>query len=245
MRTARLTFLVLPLLLLPCLCRAQWRTQTLQLQPGWNAIHLEVQPQPDGCDTIFANLPVESVWKWNRRFSTIQFVTDPATLVPEDPDWLVWLPLSNEEAFLRRLRALQANQSYLIKVADGAGPVTLAIQGLVVLPNLDWYPHGLNLVGFPVNPVHPPTFTEFFKFTREVDTSLGHANQLFRLDAQGRGLPIVQPSRDRIQSGAAYWVRTEKKPAHIASLHLNSPVGEIDFGALQFTRHHRETRRRA
>ena len=213
------------------LCQAQWRTQTIQLQPGWNAVHLEVQPQPDDCDTILANLPIESVWKWNRRFSTIQFVTDPSTLLPEDPDWLVWLPLSDKEAFLRRLRSLDANQSYLIKVADDAGPVTLAIKGQVVLPRLDWYPHGLNLVGFPVNPVNPPTFSDFFKFTKQVNTSLGYGNELFSLNSLGHGQRIVQPYRERVQPGVAYWVRTEKKPASIGALQVTASAGALDFGA--------------
>jgi hypothetical protein len=232
MKTARLFLLSIVAFLLPQLCQAQWRTQTIQLQPGWNAVHLEVQPQPDDCDTIFANLPVDSVWKWNRRFSTIQFVTDPSTLLPEDPDWLVWLPLSDKRAFLRRLRSLNANESYLIKVADDAGPVTLAIKGQVVLASLDWYPHGLNLVGFPVNPVNPPTFADFFKFTPEVKTSLGYANELFRLDSLGHGLRIVQPNRDKIQPGVAYWIRTEKKPASISALQVTASAGALDFGAI-------------
>jgi len=232
MKTTGLLLALLTLLLAPPLCHAQWRTQTIQLQPGWNAVHLEVQPQPDDCDTIFANSQVESVWKWNRRFSTIQFVTDPSTLLPEDPDWLVWLPLSDKKAFLRRLRSLQAHQSYLIKLADDAGPVTLSIKGQVVLPNLEWYPHGLNLVGFPVDSVNPPTFTEFFKFTKEVNTTLGYANQLFRLDSVGHGLPIVQPGRDHIQAGVAYWIRTEKKPTYMSSLHVSTSGGAVDFGAI-------------
>jgi hypothetical protein len=232
MKTARLILLLVALLLVPHLCQAQWRTQTIQLQPGWNAVHLEVQPQPDDCDTILANLPIESVWKWNRRFSTIQFVTDPSKLVPEDPDWLVWLPLTDKKVFLRRLRSIEANQSYLIKLADDASPVTLSIKGQVVLPKLEWYPHGLNLVGFPVNSINSPTFTEFFKFTTEVNTTLGYANQLFRLDSAGHGLAIVQPARDRVQPGVAYWIRTEKKPAYMASLHVNASGGAIDFGAI-------------
>jgi len=232
MKTARLIPYLVALLLAPQLCQAQWRTQTIQLQPGWNAVHLEVQPQPDDCDTIFANLPVESIWKWNRRFSTIQFVTDPSTLLPQDPDWLVWLPLANKQAFLRRLRSLEANQSYLIKLEDDASPVTLSVKGQVVLPRLEWYSHGLNLAGFPVNAVNPPTFSEFFKFTTEVNTTLGFGNQLFRLDPQGHGLPIVQPSRDRVQPGVAYWIRTEKKPAYMSSLHVTASAGALDFGAV-------------
>lgn len=142
------------------------------------------------------------------------------------------MPLSDKKAFLRRLRSLQAHQSYLIKLADDASPVTLSIKGQVVLPSLEWYPHGLNLVGFPVDSVNPPTFTEFFKFTKQVNTSLGYANQLFRLDSQGHDLPIVQPSRDRVQPGVAYWIRTEKKPDYLSSLNVNVAGGVLDFGSV-------------
>ena len=93
------------------------------------------------------------------------------------------------------------NHSYLIKLANDASPVTLTVKGQVVLPNLDWFPHGLNLVGFPVNPANPPTFSDFFKFTTEVNTTLGYANQLFSLDSLGHGLPIVQPNREQIAAG--------------------------------------------
>ena len=232
MKMVRLILTAITLFLAPRICQAQWRTQTIPLRPGWNAVHLEVQPQPDDCATIFADLPVESVWKWNRRFSAIQFVTDPSTLLPEDPDWLVWLPPTDKQAFLSRLRSLEGNHSYLIKLADDASPVTLAIKGQVVLPNVDWFPHGLNLVGFPVNAVNPPTFSDFFKFTTEVDTSQGYANQLFRLDTLGHGLPIVQPNRDHVEPGVAYWIHTERRPAFMSSLHVTTSGSVIDFGAI-------------
>ena len=41
---------------------AQWATQSIVLEPGWNAVYLEVQPEPRECDAVFAELPVESVW---------------------------------------------------------------------------------------------------------------------------------------------------------------------------------------
>ena len=192
------------LIFIPGISQAQWRTQTLVLQPGWNAVHIEVAPTTEDCDSIFAGTAVESVWKWNRRFTSIQFIEDPQTLVPEDPDWLVWLPLDSDQAFLRRLRSLQANQSYLIKLTDNSSPVTLSVKGRVVLPRQDWYPHGLNLVGFPINPVNPPTFSEFFAFTEQVDTTRGFENELFELDSDGRGRRIVQPVRVRMKPGTAY-----------------------------------------
>ncbi len=229
------TALLLPvlwLILIPGL-HGQWLTQEVPLQPGWNAVHLEVKPEPAGCNDVFAGLPVQSVWKWNRRFSTIQFTVDPNTLLPEDPDWLVWLPPSDPRAFLSRLGALQGNQSYLIKVAPGTAPFTLRLKGRAMLPRLDWYAHGLNLVGFPVHPSHPPTFTEFFKFTPEVDTTKSYANELYQLDAEGVGQRIVQPSRQRLQPGTAYWVGCSRAPAHISALHVHpGGGGAIEFGTL-------------
>ena len=144
--------------------------------PGWNAVQLEVQPEPSGCAEVFQNVPIQSVWKWDRRFSTIQFTVDPATLLPEAPDWLVWLPPSDARSFLGRLSDLQGGQAYLIKVASNAAPFTLPIKGRVLLPRLNWFPHGMNLVGFPVHSNNPPTFTDFFRFTPEVDTTRSYAN---------------------------------------------------------------------
>jgi hypothetical protein len=212
--------------------RAQWLTQRVPLQPGWNAVQIQVQPEPGACAQVFAGQAVQSVWKWDRRFSTIQFVVDPATLLPENPDWLFWLPPSDARAFLSRLFELQGGQSYLIKVASNAAPFTLALKGRVLLPRLDWYPHGLNLVGLPVHTNHPPTFTEFFRFTPEVDTSRSYANELYRLDSQGRGQRIVQPARDRMESGVAYWIGCARAPAYSSALHVTSGGGAVDFGTL-------------
>jgi len=39
----------------------QWITQTIDLNPGWNAINLEVQPEPRDCDAVFGGLQIESV----------------------------------------------------------------------------------------------------------------------------------------------------------------------------------------
>src|SRR5687767_4407556 len=74
---------------------AQWRTQTINLRPGWNAVFLEVQPEPRESDAVLAGLPVEAVWRWNRRFNPVQFIQDPDTLVPASPDWLVYLPANH------------------------------------------------------------------------------------------------------------------------------------------------------
>ncbi|HSH15605.1 MAG TPA: hypothetical protein VLD18_06210, partial [Verrucomicrobiae bacterium] len=61
------------LLALPDSLRAQWHQQSIQLRPGWNAVFLEVRPEPEDCDTLLAGLPVESVWDWNRSADSVQF----------------------------------------------------------------------------------------------------------------------------------------------------------------------------
>ena len=232
-KLAHIVRMVLFLLIAPGLGRAQWLTQRITLVPGWNAVYLEGQPEPSACAEVFNYAPVQSVWKWDRRFSTIQFTVDPATLLPEAPDWRVWLPPSDPRSFLSRLSDLQGGQAYLIKVASNAVPFTLPIKGRVLLPRLDWYPHGLNLVGFPVHSNSPPTFTDFFRFTPEVDTSRSYANELYRLDSQGWGQRIVQPARDRLKPGVAYWIGCARAPAYQSPLHV-MPEGAsaLDFGSL-------------
>jgi hypothetical protein len=46
---------------------AQWVTQTIPLQSGWNAVHLRVQPFPAACDQVLSNLPVTGVHRYNTR----------------------------------------------------------------------------------------------------------------------------------------------------------------------------------
>ena len=85
----------------------QWTNQSITLNPGWNAIYLEVQPAFDDCDVVFAGIPVESVWAWNRRFSTVQFIEDAANLIAGQPDWLTWLPVRRRSANVFSLMTAQ------------------------------------------------------------------------------------------------------------------------------------------
>ena len=64
---------------------AQWAWQQIVLRPGWNAVFLEVDPAPEECAALFAGMPVESVWDWNRSADSPQFVQDPGTLIPGAP----------------------------------------------------------------------------------------------------------------------------------------------------------------
>src|SRR5689334_4678832 len=109
------------LVLYPATGLAQWVSQTLNLHSGWNAVFLEVQPEPRECDQLFASLhSVESVWRFNRKQAVVQYIADPNTLVPSQPDWLTWLPRSHPLASQSSLFVLEGGQPYLIKLADTA-----------------------------------------------------------------------------------------------------------------------------
>ncbi len=83
-----------------------------------------------------------------------------------------------------------------------------------------------------MHPNNPPTFTDFFRFTPEVDTARGYANELYRLDTRGWGQRIAQPARDHVQPGVAYWIGCARAPAYFSALHVTPSGGAVDFGTL-------------
>src|SRR5262249_16800533 len=87
---------------------AQWRTQSFTLQPGWNAVFLEVQPEPRDPSAVFSGIPVESVWMWNRKFSPVQFIQDATTLVPTQLDWLHYFPAGSDAATATERRCVES-----------------------------------------------------------------------------------------------------------------------------------------
>lgn len=202
---------------------AQWTTQSITLEPGWNAIYVEVQPEPTDCASVFKNLPVESVWKWNRSFSSIDFDLDPDTLLPDDPHWLVWFPERDPHAFLSTLHNVYASSAYLVKLSTNAATSTLSIKGQPRLPSQDWYPHAVNFMGFPVSSSGSPTFSDLFHHTDEIDTTQGFDNELYELRTDGTTRRIVAPGREQVEQGVAYWIYASAEP--------DSPIPvEIDIG---------------
>ena len=138
---------------------AQWMTQSLTLRQGWTAVFLEVQPNPADCDTIFAGLPIESVWFWNGRFTTVQYISDPNSLLPGQPDWLTWVPSASTNRVLANLFTLQGGRPYLIKASAAT---TLTLSGQPLIRNIDWLADSFNLAGAYISSSSPPTFQSFF-----------------------------------------------------------------------------------
>lgn len=201
--TLLLLALVAVALYLPSTCAAQWVQQTIQLRPGWNAIFLEIDPTPQDCDTLFAGLPVESVWDFNRVVDLPQFVQDPTTLTPGAPGWLTWFPVSHPLSSQTSLFTLRDGRPYLVKVASNAAPamLNLTLTGRPSLRRTSWYAGGLNLAGFHVG-ITGPSFQSLFAGEG------GLAGQpVYSLEASGVWRRLQDLSTARPRAGEAYWIR--------------------------------------
>ena len=181
---------------------AQYKTQTLKLHSGWNAVFLVVHPVPADCNSVFSGMPVESVWAWNRKFSSVQFIQDPGTMFPGQPEWLTWFPKGHPKEFLNNLFSLGGGKVYLIKVEDGSPEINLTIKGKAQTTKKHWYPNSYNLAGFNVDKDNLPAFSEYFS------GSAAHSGQpVYKMNTEGEWELIVNPASEKIENGKAYWVK--------------------------------------
>jgi hypothetical protein len=222
-QSLKLTLLTLGLILCRETLYAQWATQTLNLRAGWNAVFLEVQPDPPECDIVLANQPIESVWAWNSHFSTVQYVTDPNSLLPGEPDWLNYVPPGSPNRVTVNLFILQGGRSYLIKTTAST---TLTIRGHPVMRTPDWLADSFNLAGFYVSSNTPPTFLSFFA------PSPAHAGQpVFRLNSAGSWVQVASPSTTALTPGESFWIRCAGASTYPGFLNLTFQSGRaLDFG---------------
>lgn len=213
---------------------AQWVTQQITLKAGWNAVYLQVLPAEPTCKVCFGSLPmIESVWKYNRRFTTVQFDENPMALLADPDRWLTWLPASHPEAFLSTLHGLQGGEAYLIKVSASAAPFVWAVKGAPVLPATEWVPNALNLAGLPVDPAAGPSFAQLLRDTPEINTAPGAGSGIYGVSSDGREYQIRQTERTLVQPGAAYWVRLRQFTRHPLPVVIEGSSGSrgsIDFG---------------
>jgi hypothetical protein len=217
-------------LLLASAVQAQWLTQQVPLSPGWNAVFLRVQPEPATCREVFASLPVTAVYQWNGEDHTLQFTASPNQLLPRDDDWLFWLPPSHPQAPVSTLHAVHANQSYLIRVAADAPPLTWQIKGRPQLFRPAWRSAALNLRGLPV-PKDTATFAGFFQACPAIPLTRTEGGEIQEVTLAGDGSLIWTPSRTKVMPGRAYWIRSRKSTDFTGPLEVR-----LDFGtALTFT----------
>jgi hypothetical protein len=181
---------------------AQWTTQTILLRPGWNAVFLEIQPEPRQCDALFAGLQVESVWRYNRQAAAIQFIDDPSNLVPNQPDWLTYLSPGHPLAAASGLFTIEGGRPYLIKRSDDAPPVPWPVHGTPVIRPINWLVNSLNFVGFPLADNSVRTFRSFLSHAPALAT-----NAAYRLASNGVWVRVNAPATTALPAGESFWIR--------------------------------------
>lgn len=192
---------------------AQWRSQSINLQPGWNAIYLDVDPPESDADGLLAGLPVESVWMWNQRFNAINFLADPEELLPSNPDWLVYFPPSSPQAGVKTLFGLKGGEQYLVKLG-GISPATLTVTGRPVPQRTRWITNSYNLAGFEIDSAAPPTYGQYFAPAPQHRGS----QSAFRMEPSGRWTPINDSYVMR--RGEALWIYSKGASSYNGPLDL-------------------------
>jgi hypothetical protein len=222
-----MTLLAIVGVCIPAVSFAQWTQQTVRLQPGWNAVFFEVEPQPRDCDTVFRGIPVESVCAWNRRFTSVQFLQDPNTLLPDQPEWLFYFPISSPQAFLTNLFIVQGGRPYLIKLG-GQQPADLVLTGRPKIRNLEWMSNSFNFVGFHINAAPPLTFAAFFA------PSAAHAGRpIYKMTPAGQWQKVADPASETVKRGEAYWVYCNGRSTYQGPLSVAFDGGDgLDYSRI-------------
>ncbi len=197
--------------------------QTFDLEPGWNSVFLEVQPENPAPAEVFADLPVEMVWTFFPASGSTEFIADPDEDLWNLPGWHVFIPEGREDSVLTNLHAIPGGRAYLLRI-ESDEPATWEVEGVPVHRPPEWEPDAYTLAGLPVNPGQTVNFGAFFS------PSPAHHNQPFyRLTPEGEWVRAHNSAV--IERGEAYWIFTDRASSYAAPLEVELETGRsLDFG---------------
>ena len=205
--------------------RAQWVTQTITLVPGWNAVHLTVQPPDDACATVFAGKPIIVVSWWCRDGAGLGvFDITPLQTLPPAPDMRVWYPDNPEASTFYRLLG---GECYLVQASAAT---TVTIKGTPALPTSTVLLGMANLVGMNVPTSNNVMLNEYFAFFSELAPGMPYST------VQTNASTLQRPGTYQPVAGQALWVTTKGEGTAAYSgpfnLSLDSPSEIIRFSGV-------------
>lgn len=201
-------------------------TRTYSLRAGWNAVYLEVKPTNTVVETVFAGVPIESVWRHKTRDSSVDYIEDPSEPVWNKDQWLVHVPTNRVESLDNNLFRIHGGNAYLIKAS---APTNWTVTGVPFFGAVSWKADAFNLKGFPIDDGAPPTFDDFFRWSgAHYDADNSALQPIYRLSAGGAWERVA--GTDLMQAGVAYWVFSKGQSSYIAPFEARfDGDGVLDF----------------
>ena len=180
--------------LMPFIGRAQWMTQRISLVPGWNAVHLKVNPADKSCAAVFNDSRITQIAWWNR--DRLDDGTGSAVT-----DFCYWYRDGSTPSTFGRVIG---DHRYL--VYSTANIPYLDIQGTPAVPAGTIYLGEANLVGVNVPNqagANAPTYYEYFKPLTEVVRSPSY----YSVTADNTSL-LIRNTVKASNASAAVWLQT-------------------------------------
>ncbi len=208
----------------------QWVEQTINLEPGWNSVYLEVQPEPRDCNEVLDGLPIASVWCWNPKSSSVQYIStppSPESLQVGHPQWLVYFPPSQPEHVATSLFNIIGGKAYLIKL-NGVQQVQWTIKGRPRLPRIDWQAETHFLCGYHLSDGGEPTFADFFSAS-----AYHEGRPIYRLVETGGNWQWQSvDANDTMTRAEAYWTSSQYTSAFTGPLEVVEQAGGLEYGKI-------------
>lgn len=233
MKNGMFTTIALSLLVFffaPDSARAEIVDQNITLNPGWNAVFLEVEPVSTDPADVFSSFTFNppgaigdlvNVWRWNPRTSAVEFIQDPGTLVPDQPQWMVYYP---GQPLLTNLHAINGETAYLVHLDEGSAGATWTVTGEPTIPHIDWKANSFNFVGFHLLPGQEPLFEDFFS------NSPAHAGQEIYVLQSNAWVKVTSPT-DQMKDGEGFWVYCKGSSEFTGPLSVQLEQGKgLHFG---------------
>lgn len=220
---------------------AQWKTETFQLQAGWNAIFTHVDAAYTEVGNLFAGTPVTEVWLWKPDFTSRQFINEPDEPLDTGSNWSFWKASDPVNSTLTRFIG---HKAYLVRATAAT---TLSIKGIPVPPIYEWTSSGQNFFGFSTPSATAPNLDDFLvsEPTLQLESEIfGYVGGSTVTDALAR---IVARRSTPVTRGRAFWLRGPNPNNYTQPFDLNlSNTRGIDFGrtsaeySLQLINRHRQ-----
>ncbi len=209
----------------------QWKDQVINLQPGWNPVYLEVQPEDNVADNVFVTSPpdaIDRVWTWRATDAGIGIACSDPTLPECQPTptsgWDQWLPPSDPNAsIVNDLYTVRSGQVYIF-VCNAAA--TLTIRGKPDTSKTRWVT-GFNIAGFHVDDANPPTFDTY------LSPSSAHSDtRIYQMNPDGTLSEVLNTDVDTITPQTGYWVRANTNADYDGPIDINPGAARgLNYGS--------------